>query len=140
MTANLTPTRFDVMTMFADNTAGESTLYNRLTTRRLGNGNVGLVGYGWLLLAEYNESDETVTVYQGHKNLGSATVTRWVNEVRETAGKRGRQVMILPDAATVDSPNDGAQYVEQGYVNFEGKSAQEERIVQGVIDSLRHLA
>ena len=128
----------NVIEMFTDATAGESTLHNRLVTVELESGNTALVGYGEKILAEYDEAEGRVTVYLGHKAGGHTTVTRWLNTVTEEATAR-REVTFSDNAPWFRPPNaDAAQYIGQ-YINFENKSPVEQAAEESVIDSLRFL-
>jgi len=133
-------TKRNLLDMFLDRTADESTLENRLTTRETDGGNVALIAYGWLKVAEYNESREAVTVFTGHKSLRSRTVSGYLNDVVNRADSRGRDVILSGESPTVDTPNDGTRYIN-GYVSFSGdRSDVEADAVQTVRDSLAHLA
>lgn len=126
-----------IVEMFADNTAGESYGQNRLITEELSNGNVALVGYGWMKLAEYDETENMVTVFFGHKSVNSRTVSRWLNTVLEQCAER-REVTVSDASPVVRQPNDCTDYIGH-YVNFENRSPVEEDIVDEVVDSLRFL-
>jgi len=132
--------RKSLIDMFVDNTAGETCSKNRLVTRESENGNVALIGYGWLKLAEYNESRDVVTVFTGHTSLDSHTVKEWLNAIVEQADSRGRTVMLSGESPSVDTPNNGAQFIGD-YVSMDGgHSPVEQNAVDTVIDSLAHLA
>lgn len=125
---------------FADRTAGENTLHNRLITRETDSGNVALIGYGWIKLAEYNESRGVVTVFTGHAALRSKTVSRWLNEAIDVAQERGRDVYVSGESPVVDTPNDTTHYISS-YISFSAnKSAVEQDAEQSVRESLAHLA
>lgn len=127
-----------LLEMFMDRTAGESTVNNRLVTR-MDNGNVALIAYGWLKLAEYNESRGVVTVFTGHQALRSKTVSRWLNQVISLANERGREIVISGESPTVDTPNEGAQFIGD-YVSMDGAHSSVERsAVETVVQSLTHL-
>lgn len=129
-----------LLEMFMDRTAGESYKQNRLVTRETENGNVALIAYGWLKLAEYNESREAVTIFTGHKALRSKTISRWLNCVVSTADDRGRDVVLSGESPTVDTPNEGTQYIGN-YVSMDGShSPVEQQAVETVVDSLRGVA
>jgi len=129
-----------MLEMFTDNTAGETYNQNRLVTRKSDNGNVALIAYGWLKLAEYNESREAVTVFTGHKSLRSQTVSKWLNAVVETADNRNRSVILSGESPTVDTPNEGTRFIGN-YVSMDGDhSSVEQQAVDTVVDSLKHLA
>jgi hypothetical protein len=128
-----------MLEMFMDNTAGESFNENRLITRETESGNVALIGYGWLKLAEYNEERDAVTVFTGHQSLRSKTVSRWLNEVVSVADERGRDTILSGESPTVDTPNEGTQYINN-YVSFDGdRSPVEQEAVNNVEESLAHL-
>lgn len=131
-------TKRQTVEKFMDNTTGESTAQNRLTTRVSEAGNVALVAYGWLKVAEYNESRDTVTVFTGHKALNSRTVSGYLNDVINVADDRNRDVTLSGESPVVDTPNDGTRFIGS-YVDFEGRSAVEEEAVEEVIESLRDL-
>jgi hypothetical protein len=139
-----TPTMYydnkrSMLVMFMDNTAGESFNQNRLITRETESGNVALIGYGWLKLAEYNEERDAVTVFTGHQSLRSKTVSRWLNEVVAVADERGRDTILSGESPTVDTPNEGTQYINN-YVSFDGDhSPVEQAAVSTVEESLAHL-
>lgn len=132
----------NLLEMFVDRTAGESTLHNRLTTQETDAGNVALVAYGWLKIAEYNESRTAVTVFTGHKSLRSRTVSGYLNEAAAVAKQRGRDVILSGESPTVDKPNTGARYIGNyiGDVGASDKSSVEATAVNNVIDSLAHLS
>lgn len=133
-------TKRDLLEMFTDRTAGESTSINRLVTRRAENGNVALVAYGWLKLAEYNESRNAVTVFTGHKAINSVTVSQYLNDVIRVAERRGRDVILSGESPTVDTPNEGARFIGN-YVSMNGdRSPVEELAVAEVHESLRNVA
>lgn len=133
-------TKPTLLEMFLDRTAGESTRQNRLLTRENDAGNVELIAYGWLKLAEYNESREAVTVFTGHKSLRSVTISRHLNDVVSEANDRGRDVILSGESPTVNTPNEGARFIGN-YVSFNGShSPVESRAVNTVIDSLSGLA
>ena len=128
-----------MLEMFVDNTAGETYSENRLISREAENGNVSLVAYGWLKLAEYNESREAVTVFTGHKSLRSRVITRWLNSVVRVANERNRSVILSGESPTVDTPNDGTRFIGN-YVSMDGDhSSVEADAVDTVVDSLAHL-
>jgi len=133
-------TKANLLDMFLDRTTGEAYSDNRLTTREGESGNVELIAYGWLKVAEYNESREAVTVFTGHKSLRSRTVSGYLNNVVNRADSRGRDVILSGESPTVDTPNDGTRYIG-GYVSFSGdRSDVEADAVATVRNSLAHLA
>jgi hypothetical protein len=132
-------TRSTLMEMFADNTAGESTFYNRLLTKETDDGNTSLIAYGWLKLAEYNESREAVTVFTGHQALQSTAVSRWLNQVVSVSEDRGRDVILSGESPTVDTPNDGTRYIGN-YIGSGKNSPVEKDVVDNVRESLAHLS
>ena len=128
-----------MLEMFTDNTAGESYKQNRLITRETDAGNAALIAYGWLKLAEYNESRNAVTVFTGHKSLRSTVVSRWLNDVVSVANDRGRDTILSGESPTVDTPNEGTRYIGN-YVSMDGDhSPVEKQAVDTVVDSLAHL-
>lgn len=134
------PTTSTLLDMFLDRTAGESTKRNRLLTRENDAGNTELIAYGWIKLAEYNESREAVTVFTGHQSIRSTTVSRHLNNVVSAADRRGRDVILSGESPTVNTPNEGARFIGN-YVSFNGShSAVESRAVDTVIESLSGLA
>jgi|APHM01.1.fsa_nt_gi hypothetical protein len=129
----------EMLAMFVDNTAGETFNQNRLITTEDGD-NVALIAYGWLKIAEYNESRDAVTVFTGHQSLQSVTVSRWMNRVTEKAENRGRDVILSGESPTTNPPNSGADYIGE-YVSFTSdRSEVEKQAVQEVVDSLKHVA
>lgn len=127
-----------IIEMFADATPGESYADNRLITEKAESGNVALVAYGWMKLAEYDETEEQITVYMGHKSIESQTVSRWLNKILEQTSER-RPVNISDRSPTVRTPNEAVEYVGS-YINFEGdKSAVEREAEREVVESLRFL-
>ena len=138
MVRNTTRDKEAMLEMFTDATAGESYADNRLVTRETDSGNVALVAYGWLKLAEYNERREAVTVFTGHKSLRSTVVTRYLNNVISVAQER-REVILSGESPTVNRPNEGAKYIGS-YVDFSTKlSSVEEKAVDTVVESLKFL-
>jgi hypothetical protein len=132
-------TRTELLEMFTDATAGESCNRNRLVTREAENGNVALIAYGWLKVAEYNESRDAVTVFTGHESLQSRTVSTYLNKVVSVAENRGRSVILSGESPTVDKPNDGTKYIGH-YISFDGKHSPVEKDARNeVVDSLRHV-
>lgn len=138
MVRNTTRDKEAMLQMFTDATAGESYADNRLVTRETDSGNVALIAYGWLKLAEYNERREAVTVFTGHKSLRSTVVTRYLNNVISVAQER-REVILSGESPTVNRPNEGAKYIGS-YVDFSTKlSSVEQKAVNTVVESLRFL-
>lgn len=131
-------TKRNIIEMFIDRTAGERYSSNRLVTRETDGGNVALIAYGWLKLAEYNERRNAVTVFRGHTHLGSRTVTRYLNDVQRVAGER-REVIVSGESPVVGKPNDGTEYIGE-YVSFTDKSAVEKKVVRSIERGLRYLA
>lgn len=137
-TMTTTFNKTQLIEMFADNTAGESYHHNRLVTRETDGGNVALIAYGWLKLAEYNESREAITLFTGHKSLKSTAVSRYINDVRRVAGER-RTIIRSGESPTVNKPNAGTRYIGE-YIDFSGGlSAVEKNALDLVRDSLRFL-
>ena len=138
MVRNTTRDKEAMLEMFTDATGGESYADNRLVTQETDSGNVALVAYGWLKLAEYNERREAVTVFTGHKSLRSTVVTRYLNNVISVAQER-REVILSGESPTVNRPNEGAKYIGS-YVDFSTKlSSVEEKAVDTVVESLKFL-
>jgi hypothetical protein len=129
-------TKTEIIDMFLDRTAGEATTHNRLTTRETDGGNVILVAYGWLKLAEYDEQRGIVTIFGGHRAIGSKTVNRYLNDVLRVVSDRSREVVMSGESPTVDTPNEGARFIGN-YVSMDGShSGVEQDAVETVIDSL----
>lgn len=128
-----------LLDMFLDRTANENTTYNRLVTRESEAGNVALIAYGWLKVAEYNESRDAVTVFTGHKSLRSRTVSGYLNDVVARANDRGRDVILSGESPTTDTPNEGTRFIGN-YVSFGDRSSVEDDAVESVYESLSHLA
>lgn len=133
-------TKTEMLNKFLDRTAGETYSENRLITRETDTGNVALIAFGWLKVAEYDESREVVTVFTGHQSLRSVTVSGYLNEVVNRAEERGRDVVLSGESPTVDTPNDGTRFIGN-YVSFGGsRSPVESDAVRSVKESLRHLS
>jgi len=128
MYANTSTTRDSFVQMFLDATARETYNEGRLATRQSGENTVELIAYGWNKIAEYNEATDTVTVFAGHSENVSKTVTRYVNLVHEMAGKRqSRTVNVLADAApnVGRPPAQSAQFIDN-YKSFSGSDSSVE--------------
>jgi len=133
-------TKANLIEMFLDRTAGESTRQNRLITRETESGNVELIAYGWLKIAEYSEERNDVTIFTGHKSLNSHTVNRYLNDVLRGADNRSRETIISGGSPNVDTPNAGVKYINN-YVSMEGeRSAVEEIAVSDVENQLDQIA
>jgi len=129
-------TKANLLDMFLDRTTGEAYSEGRLVTRADENGSVALIAYGWLKVAEYNESREAVTVFTGHKSLRSRTVTGYLNDVVSRAESRDRSVILSGESPTVDKPNSGVRFIGN-YVSFDGnRSSVEAEAVNEVVESL----
>lgn len=129
-------TKSNLLDMFLDRTAGEAYSDNRLTTEETESGNVALIAYGWLKVAEYNESREAVTVFTGHKSLRSRTVSGYLNDVVSRAESRGRSVILSGESPTTDKPNSGVRFIGN-YVSMNGAhSGVEADAVDEVVQSL----
>lgn len=129
-------TKRNVVEMFVDRTAGVSTLKNRLQTRMNDAGNVELVAYGWIVVAEYNESHGIVTVFTGHKSLNSHTVNTYLNDVIRVAKDRGRDVITTGESPTINTPNKGTVYIGN-YVDMSGDhSPVEQEAVDTALESI----
>jgi hypothetical protein len=123
--------------MFLDATAGETYNEGRLATRQSGENTVELIAYGWNKIAEYNEATDTVTVFAGHSENVSKTVTRYVNLVHEIAGKRqSRTVNVLADAApnVGRPPAQSAQFIDN-YKSFSGSDSSVESWASRTVDN-----
>ena len=132
--------RRELIEMFADRTAGESYNRNRLVTRETPNGNVALIAYGWMKLAEYNEEREAITLFVGHAQASpSRTITKWVNDVKRVIGER-RRIIESGETPRVRGPNtEGYQYVNE-YIRFSGGlSKVEQNAFNAVEKSLQFL-
>ena len=125
-----------LLEMFTDRTANESYSHNRLKTVETDSGNVALIAYNWLKLAEYNESRGVVPVFTGHGALQSVTIARYLNDTVKTANDRGRDVVLSGESPTVDTPNEGVKYIGN-YVSMTGShSAVEKDVKEEVRESL----
>jgi len=127
-----------IFEMFVDSTAGESYHENRIITEETDSGTVALTAYGWVQLAEYDESENHVTVYFGHKSIGSSTISRWLNRVLEVASER-REVTISDESPTVRTPNEGVEFIGN-YIKHKNKSSVEAQAEETVIESLSYLS
>ena len=124
-----------MLEMFTDATAGEVYSSGRLETTETESENVALVAYGWLKLAEYNERREAVTVFTGHKSLGSHSISRYLNDVVRVAQER-RDVILSGESPTVAKPNEGTKYIGE-YVNFRtDMSSVEKKAIRSAIASI----
>lgn len=133
-------TKANLLDMFLDRTAGETFAANRLITREGESGNVELVAYGWLKIAEYNESRETVTIFTGHKSLDSKTVNQYLNSVTRRAQDRGRDVVLSGESPTVAAPNNAVEFIGN-YISMDGEKSPVERDAQRKVrQSLAHVA
>lgn len=124
--------RKELMEMFLDKTAGETYRKNRLATRESDSG-VELIGYGWLKLAEYNETLEAVTVFTGHQSIRSSTVSRWLNEIVNVADRRERAVILSGESPTVAPPNEGTKYIGN-YISMDSNHSPVERDVKQEVE------
>jgi hypothetical protein len=80
-----------------------------------------------------------VTVFTGHTSLKSKTVNEWLNAVVRVAEDRGRDKILSGESPTVDTPNDGTQYINN-YVSFDSnQSSVEMNARRNVRQSLTHL-
>lgn len=133
-------TKANLLDRFLDRTAGDTYSQNRLVTREAENGNVVLIAYGWVKIAEYDESRNVVTIFTGHKNLQSTTIARYLNDVARRAEDRGRDIVLSGESPYVDTPNEGVEYIGS-YVSMDGdRSPVEEDAVSDVVDSLAGVA
>lgn len=110
---------------FTDKTPGEVYANGRLQTRETAAGTVELIAYGWLKIAEYDERREVVTVFTGHKAIGSKVLTRYVNDAKRIARER-RNVILSGESPTVDQPNEGTRFIGE-YVDFSTKLSSVEK-------------
>lgn len=120
--------RDSTIQMFVDGTAGEVYAEGRLVTRSSGEHTTELIAYGWNKIAEYDERSDTVTVYGGHAENISPTVTRYINLVKEIAGKRrSRRVSLLADSApnVARPPAESVQFIEN-YRSFDNNPSSVE--------------
>ena len=122
-----------MLDLFLDRTANESYSQSRLVTRETDSGNVALIAYGWLKLAEYNESRGVVTVFTGHGALQSVTVARYLNDVVRRANDRNRDIVLSGESPTVDTPNAGVQYIGN-YISMDGTHSPVERDVKREVE------
>lgn len=127
-----------IIEMFADNTSGETYHRGRLVTREMASGNVALIGYGWMKLAEYDESENHVTVFFGHKSTESKTVSRWLNRILEQTSDR-RNVSISDESPVVGKPNDGVRYIGEYVGDFTNLSPVDRGAIEFVENSLDFL-
>jgi hypothetical protein len=129
-------TKREVVEMFVDNTAGESTPYNRLQTFETESGDVKIVGHTWNTLAKYNESEGVVTVFTGWTHINSTTTNGYLNLIADIARERGRTVSISGESPVHDSPTEATDYINN-YVSMDGgHSAVEQDAVDHVVEEL----
>jgi len=129
----------NMLDMFLDRTTGESYHNNRLVTRESESGNTALIAYGWLKIAEYNESRECVTVFTGHAAIRSKTTSEYLNDVVNRAENRGRDVILSGESPTVDTPPSIVKYIGN-FVSFSGdRSSVEQDASDDVRSSLKQL-
>lgn len=132
-------TKTQMLDMFLDRTAGEFYSEGRLSTEETDSGNVALIAYGWLKLSEYNESRDTVTIFTGHKSIGSKTVNKYLNDVVRRATSRNRRTVLSGESPTTDTPNEGVKFINN-YISMTGKrSAVEADARAQVSDDLAHI-
>lgn len=130
-------TKVEVIDMFLDRTPGESTTENRLVTRENESGNVELIAYGWLKLAEYNERRGVVTIFSGHKPMNSQAVNRYLNDVELRAKERGRDLNLSGASPTINTPNTGVRYIGRYVGDLSArKSPVESTAIQNVVESI----
>jgi len=129
--------RDSLIQMFLDATAGEIYGNGRLAVRDEGEGRVSLIAYGWNKIAEYDSRENHVTLFAGHSNNISQTVTRYVNLVHEMAAKRKtRTITVLADSApNVARPPAGAAQYIGSYVEFEGSDTSLEQKARRDVDA-----
>jgi hypothetical protein len=129
-------TKAAMLAAFLNNSAGDTYSQKRLVTRETDAGKTALVAYGWLKLATYHPENGTVTVFTGHRSIGSQTVTRYLNNVTEAAKSDGKRVVLSGESPTVDTPNEGVKYIGN-YVDMNGShSAVERDAVDDVVESI----
>jgi len=137
--ATTTKNRDSLISMFLDNTDAEVYADGRLKTRRSGTV-LELIAYHREKIAEYDESDGSVTVFGGHHGNVSETVNRYISRVVKMTAKRDNRRVILTELA----PNVRMRPIAQSarnigeYVGFGGKmSPAERREVRNVNSALR---
>lgn len=136
MYANTKAQLFDAL---FDATTGIKYSQNRMITRETEDGNVSLIAYGWLKIAEFTESKDAVTVFTGHRALNSQTLSRYLNDVVSHAEDSNVDVIISGESPAVDTPNEGVKYIKN-YVSMSGnRSPVEEEAVDEVVESLRDI-
>lgn len=119
-----------------DNNTDVTYSQNRLVTQETDGGNVSLIAYGWLKIAVFDSDDGTVTVFTGHKAIGSTTISRYLNDVTRHAEQRDHDVVLSGESPTVDTPNDGVRFIDN-YVSMDGsRSPVEQQAVDAVVESL----
>lgn len=138
MNATYNTTTDSLREMFLDATAGESASGGRLKTEELPNGNVGLVGYNWLLLAEIEPATGTVTVYDGHAGNVSKTTTRHINEITaDVKNHETREYTRSTQTPILRNPPKSANYIGEYIGAFANpKSPQDMRAMSDVTESL----
>lgn len=125
-----------MMEMFIDGTVGESYAENRMLTTENERGNVSLLGFGWQKMAEYDESENHVTIYLGHKGV-SQTMTRWLNNLVEIANQR-RTVTLSYESPVRQSPPECVEFIDH-YIDMSDMSPVERDAHNKVIESLKFL-
>lgn len=144
MGSQTTPTttryRDTIIQMFLDSTTGESYAEGRLKTTRVNDDTVALIAYHKHKIAEYRESDGTVTLFTGHYGQTSETVNRYIARTAALAGEReGRSVIPVETSPDVRARpvTDSAQYIGE-YVDIQGSMSDADRMaVREVNDALR---
>jgi hypothetical protein len=133
-------TKSELFGALFDNNTDVTYSQNRLVTRETDSGNVSLIAYGWLKIAEFDSDDGTVTVFTGHKAIDSTTLSRYLNDVTRNAQDRDHDVVLSGESPTVDTPNDGVRFINN-YVSMDGgHSPVEQQAVDAVVESLSDVA
>ncbi len=83
-----TNNRDELIQMFVDGTSGEAYGYGRLKTQTNDEGNVELISFHEKKIAELDESEGLLVVYNGHRGQASQTVERYLNRVWGFAQER----------------------------------------------------
>lgn len=111
---------------FIDRTPNEVYASGRMSTELLDNGNVALIGYGWMKLAEYNESENMVIIYGGHNEGDSDTVSRWLNQILTISEERDRNTLLSGESPIVDTPPEIVKYIGN-YVDYKTEMSPVEK-------------
>lgn len=144
--AHTSTKRDSLLEMFLDQTAGEAYGNGRLVTRQEDEHTISLIAYGWNKLAEFDTEANTVTIFAGHSENISPTVTEYINDLSEMAKERESfSVNMLMDAAPNVSrpPAESIQFIEN-YKSFSGSDSSveswaTEKVNQAVISAAKNL-